>query len=102
MAQGAKKVNDGRPGSVKNKNKNKGIAKQVIKKGPKQIAPKKHKVQAVTNLRKAISNKIHNNIEQELAQRAKRCEEGKEFKFIVTPKTSGKDKKKKGAKNPRK
>ncbi len=98
MAQGSLKVKANKPAGKKNSAKAK-KNNAAVKKGPKSIAPKKVKAQEVHKLKKAIKNKIHQNIESELAQRAQQCEEGKAFNYVQAPaSSSGAAKGKKGKK----
>ena len=62
--------------------------------GNKVIAPKKAVGRELLKATKAVTKGINQNIERELANRAKQCEEGKAFNLVkVADKADGKKKK---------
>ena len=104
MAQGNLKVKANKAG-IKQKNKNqKSKVKQsgITKKGPHAFIPKKGPGVGVHKVKQSISKGINQHIETELAARAHQLEEGKGFRVLQTPKTSGSAKSKKDKKKQKK
>lgn len=86
MAQGKTKVKTSKP-----QNSKKGVAKRtktkgLSKRGNRVIAPKRVLAQEAIKINKEIRKGINKNIENELAGRAQKVEEGKNFKLIQAPK----------------
>ena len=70
------------------------VQKRRPNRGNKIIAPKTATGRELLKAQKSVTKGINQNIERELANRAKQCEEGKAFNLVkVADKADGKKKK---------
>lgn len=85
MPQGFKKNKAQLPDDVKNKKKHK--KSPGVKKGTRDIVPKKKKLQEAAKLKKQLVKAIHNKVETDLLQRASNMET-KSFQGAMTASSS--------------